>query len=88
VDANPERFLILASQIRTVLHKHGVHSVTVQPEFSNLSTETYQEFNESFSRNGTPPIKRNNSVPSTAYGERHDQCIVDTATNCNTEDCL
>ncbi|KAH3686762.1 hypothetical protein WICPIJ_002241 [Wickerhamomyces pijperi] len=79
VDANPERFLILASQIRTVLHKHGVHSVTVQPEFS-------QESNGS--RGNFLPNKKINSVPGTAYGERADQCIVDTATNCNTQDCL
>lgn len=82
VDANPERFLLIASDIRSILHEHGVHSVTVQPEFSKLSESAYQEISD------TIGSKRQNSVPSTAYGERNDQCIVDSATNCNTHDCL
>ncbi|KAH3678499.1 hypothetical protein WICMUC_001516 [Wickerhamomyces mucosus] len=50
VDANPEKFLVIASEIRSILHGHGVHSVTVQPEFSknNISLETYQQFTENY----------------------------------------
>ncbi|CCH43404.1 Cobalt uptake protein COT1 [Wickerhamomyces ciferrii] len=95
VDASPETFLVIASSIRAALHNYGIHSATVQPEFigeNNLSSEAYQQFTKiaggKYSRNNSSDAI--NKVPNpSAYGANSsDQCIIDTAVNCNTNECL
>lgn len=36
LDCSPDKFLNIASQIKVCLHEYGVHSATIQPEFSNF----------------------------------------------------
>jgi zinc transporter 1 len=93
VDANPEAFLVIASEIRSVLHNYGIHSATVQPEFiskDHISAEVYQQFTKIASGKYA---SRSNSVQNLhkAIDDSQnggEQCIVDSAVNCNTENCL
>lgn len=97
VDASPETFLVIASSIRAALHNYGIHTATVQPEFigdGNISQETYQQFTKiaggKFSRNNSAlNINKAAGPVASAYGSNaNDQCIIDSAVNCNTEACL
>ncbi|ODQ59429.1 hypothetical protein WICANDRAFT_31584 [Wickerhamomyces anomalus NRRL Y-366-8] len=97
VDASPETFLVIASSIRAALHNYGIHSATVQPEFigkNNISSEAYQQFTKiaggKYSRNNSSlNINKANGPAVSAYGANtNDQCIIDSAVNCNTENCL
>lgn len=97
VDASPETFLVIASSIRAALHNYGIHSATVQPEFigkNNISSEAYQQFTKiaggKYSRNNSSlNINKTNGPAVSAYGANtNDQCIIDSAVNCNTENCL
>lgn len=97
VGASPETFLVIASSIRAALHNYGIHSATVQPEFigeGNISSETYQQFTKiaggKFSRNNSAlNINKVAGPVASAYGSNtNDQCIIDSAVNCNTEACL
>ncbi|SCU91636.1 LAME_0E13256g1_1 [Lachancea meyersii CBS 8951] len=36
IDANPVRFTEVAKTVRSIFHRHNVHSATVQPEFRNV----------------------------------------------------
>lgn len=61
VDSNPEAFLVIASEIRAVLHNYGIHSATVQPEFTgknHISADVYQQF----TKIASGKFSRNNSV--------------------------
>lgn len=101
VDAKPESFIVIASEIRAVLHDFGIHSATVQPEFVSkeyISAEIYDQFTKIASgkypskNNPSLTIKKNDcaqqSHPSSAYGDVNDNCHVDKSTNCNTKNCL
>lgn len=93
VDANPETFLVIASEIRSVLHDFGIHSATVQPEFigqPNISGDAYQQFTKIASGKYS---SRNNSIQNLQKAidssrNGSEQCIVDSAVNCNTTSCL
>lgn len=96
VDGNPEAFLVVASSIRAILHNYGIHSATVQPEFTgpnNISSETYQHLTKAasgkFSRQSSTDALRQNGPTNglTTYGTSKD-CIIDNALNCNAQKCL
>lgn len=69
-------FLTVVSQVRDTLHKYGIHSVTIQPEFPSLKGKS---------------VKSNNIVgkdDSNAFGNTSKQnCLVDGFTNCDTQTC-
>jgi zinc transporter 1 len=96
VEANPELFLVIASEIRAVLHNYGIHSATVQPEFtgmSHISSDVQQQFTKitsgKFSRqSSTEALGNGVSSGATTYGPSNGNCIIDNALNCNTENCL
>lgn len=97
VDASPETFLVIASSIRAALHNYGIHSATVQPEFigkDSISTEAYEQFTKiaggKYSRNNSLlNINKATAPAASAYGANANaQCIIDSAVNCNTENCL
>lgn len=40
INVSPDKFLDVVTSIRTCLHAHGIHSVTVQPEFVEVDPDT------------------------------------------------
>lgn len=88
IDAQADAFLVIAGEIRAILHTYGIHNATVQPEFTaNVSSDIYKQF----TKIAGGKVSRNSSstnVPLT-YGTEGDvECIVDSAVNCNTEQCI
>ncbi|KAG5417118.1 ZRC1 [Candida metapsilosis] len=72
-------FLTVVSQVRDTLHKYGIHSVTIQPEFPSLKR------NSKSSQNST---HLETIDESNAYGNTSKQnCLVDDFTNCDTQSC-
>ncbi|KAI5964744.1 ZRC1 [Candida pseudojiufengensis] len=78
-------FLIVVSQVRDILHKFGVHSVTIQPEFPS----TKKSNNQSNKKNKKDKHTNNNSNDeSNTFGNTSKSiCLVDGYTNCDTESC-
>lgn len=88
VDASPAKFLQIAKEIRSTLHEYGIHSATVQPEFIGnvVSQEDRDQFKRLAGGRSTASLRDGATTP---YGTHAgDQCQVDSATNCNTENCL
>ncbi|KAI5957603.1 ZRC1 [Candida theae] len=68
-------FLTVVAQVRDLLHKYGIHSVTIQPEFPSLKNQN----------SGSTP---NDLEDSNAFGNTSKQnCLVDGFTNCDTQSC-
>ncbi|CEP22014.1 ZRC1 [Cyberlindnera jadinii] len=102
VDSNPEVFLVIASEIRAILHNYGIHSATVQPEFTgkdHISAEVYQQFTKiasgKFTRQASSDALGSTTTSSVngeggvaPYGSNNGNCIIDNALNCNTQNCL
>ncbi|CAK9440331.1 uncharacterized protein LODBEIA_P44310 [Lodderomyces beijingensis] len=71
---NRQVFLTVVSQVRDVLHKYGIHSVTIQPEFPSIKNK----------------IKTNNGAgdEQNAFGSTSkSNCLVDEFTNCDSQSC-
>lgn len=99
IECLPSQFTGVAKGIRSILHNHGIHSATVQPEF--LSGDVSSDASKRFSLlagGGAGPADDDSSGSldqphesrSTAYGATNadGNCLVDQAANCNADDCL
>ncbi|RLV95777.1 Zinc/cadmium resistance protein [Spathaspora sp. JA1] len=72
-------FLTVVAQVRDVLHKFGIHSVTIQPEFPKLREIIHRRRESMASLTGQD---RN------AFGSTNkNNCLVDEYTNCDSESC-
>lgn len=68
-------FLMVVSQVRDTLHKYGIHSVTIQPEFPSLKSKSGESDDVV-------------TDDSNAFGNTSKQnCLVDGFTNCDTQTC-
>ncbi|KAI5953978.1 ZRC1 [Candida margitis] len=68
-------FLIVVSQVRDILHKYGIHSVTIQPEFPSLKNKSLKSVGAQ-------------NDDSNAFGNTSKlNCLVDGFTNCDTQSC-
>ncbi|CEP62309.1 cation diffusion facilitator family transporter LALA0_S05e02674g [Lachancea lanzarotensis] len=93
VDANPERFTEIAKTVRGIFHRHNVHSATVQPEFrtANVSDDTQNASSRVAGGeiNQTPAAPDSQGQKNASYGSiKKNNCAVDEAANCNTDNCL
>lgn len=98
LDCSPENFLQVASEIKSCLHDYGIHSATIQPEFSayyknqRMLPRSYSS--SQLAIDGTTPITSGTcSTPPTATYEAGGKgsgihCLVDACANCTTKDCL
>ncbi|ODV62319.1 Zn(2+) transporter ZRC1 [Ascoidea rubescens DSM 1968] len=57
LDASPEKFFDICVQIKKILHKYGIHSATIQPEFKSLDFNTINSIN---------PISKSSTIKSTS----------------------
>lgn len=69
-------FTIVVAQVRDILHKFGIHSVTIQPEFPNMYGPVSKRNSHGNGNNG---VHYGNTSKTT--------CLVDELTNCDTESC-
>ncbi|BAO38772.1 zinc/cadmium resistance protein [Kluyveromyces marxianus] len=79
VKSKPEEFMHIAKVIRSIFHKYGIHSATVQPEFVGPDAVT-DDIARRFSRIAGGGV----------YGSTTNLtgCTVDETAQCNTETCL
>ncbi|CAB4252657.1 similar to Saccharomyces cerevisiae YOR316C COT1 Vacuolar transporter that mediates zinc transport into the vacuole [Maudiozyma barnettii] len=86
LDISPEEFVSTAKLIRHIFHNHGVHSATVQPEFSSDQVSAQDRRRFSIIAGG---VDDNSPTPCTAYGSttRDTDCLVDNAANCYSDRC-
>ena len=79
VKSKPEEFMHIAKVIRSIFHKYGIHSATVQPEFVGPDAVT-EDIARRFSRIAGGGV----------YGSTTNLtgCTVDETAQCNTETCL
>ncbi|CAH2352130.1 zinc/cadmium resistance protein [[Candida] railenensis] len=78
VDFDKEVFNGCVTQVREILHRYGIHSATIQPEFHSLRTDATQI-------NSKAALNRKAS----AYGSTNQtNCIVDGVLGCDNEQCL
>ncbi|CAI4052297.1 hypothetical protein SKDZ_15G4520 [Saccharomyces kudriavzevii ZP591] len=93
LDITPDQFTNLAKLVRTKLHRYGIHSATLQPEFMAkrvTSTErTALTGTTEGSQSDYPHGNSLSSRPGTCGTAISDStCLIDNAANCNTADCL
>ncbi|CUS20902.1 LAQU0S02e00958g1_1 [Lachancea quebecensis] len=97
IESTPDEFITVASLIRSIFHRHNIHSATVQPEFvsGNVSDDTYKRFSRIAGGGvyGSSSLSlRNDALDrgNAAYGATSSEarCIFDEAANCNTDNCL
>lgn len=81
ISSSPESFLDIASDIKSLLHQFGIHSATIQPEFTHF----YQNNNKLPQGEGNPHA---NGYGSTEATSDEGNCIVDAAVGCDTVNCL
>ena len=93
LDITPDQFTDLAKLVRAKLHHYGIHSATLQPEFTSRevsSTERAAHIGTTAgSQDDHPHIAslslRPRTCGTTISGST---CLIDDAANCNTDDCL
>lgn len=96
LDCSPDNFLKVASDIKVCLHDYGIHSATIQPEFSEyyskhqLLPRTYSSSQLNESHDNQSPIT---TAPSTRTYESSGKgseihCLIDASANCTAKDCL
>ncbi|CAI4925067.1 AVN_collapsed_G0051890.mRNA.1.CDS.1 [Saccharomyces cerevisiae] len=87
LDISPEQFTDLAKIVRSKLHRYGIHSATLQPEFITrevTSTERAGDSQGDHLQNDPLSLR-----PKTyGTGISGSTCLIDDAANCNTADCL
>lgn len=75
-----EKYMDAARAVRKCLHSHGIHSVTVQPEFSShIDNSTSSEIQMS--------SNLDNSTSQTRYGLDTDKCLLECVDNCQGKPC-
>lgn len=95
LDCSPENFLKVASDIKICLHDYGIHSATIQPEFSeyyskqhllprSYSSNQLNDLHDNQSPITTPPV----ATYETSGKGSEIHCLVDASANCTTKDCL
>ncbi|CDO95727.1 unnamed protein product [Kluyveromyces dobzhanskii CBS 2104] len=79
IQSNPEEFMNIAQVIRSIFHRYGIHSATVQPEFVGSGAVT-EDIARRFSRIAGGGV----------YGSTTNLtgCTIDENAQCNTEACL
>ncbi|ODQ45940.1 hypothetical protein PICMEDRAFT_34482 [Pichia membranifaciens NRRL Y-2026] len=96
LNSSPESFLKIATEIKSCLHDYGIHSATIQPEFSAYYSQQHmlphsfsstQNLSHAILNNATQdeipnPQKNLNRSSSEIH------CLVDASANCTTGDCL
>lgn len=102
IECTPDQYINSAKLIRNIFHEYGIHSATVQPEFTsdNVSSDIQRRFSriaggrDEFSSSNSPPEIANlpnqeRPAPS-AYGATTSDtnCLIDDAVNCNADNCL
>lgn len=87
LDISPDEFTELAKTVRSKLHRYGIHSATLQPEFIDrgiTSTERGGGSQDAHPQNDSISLR-----PRTCgTGVSESTCLIDDAANCNTADCL
>ncbi|CAI4945589.1 CGH_3_HP_G0042970.mRNA.1.CDS.1 [Saccharomyces cerevisiae] len=87
LDISREQFTDLAKIVRSKLHRYGIHSATLQPEFITrevTSTERAGDSQGDHLQNDPLSLR-----PKTyGTGISGSTCLIDDAANCNTADCL
>lgn len=91
INSTPSQFVGIAKLIRNIFHNYGIHSATVQPEFTEDCKSPNAVTRES---NPHHPVMSSRlpsqETPQSAYGatsiESH--CLVDEVANCNADNCL
>ncbi|RKF60937.1 Zinc/cadmium resistance protein [Erysiphe neolycopersici] len=75
-----EKYMDAARAVRKCLHLHGIHSVTIQPEFSSpIDNFTSSEAQMSSSLD--------NSTSQPRYGLDTDKCLLECVDNCQGKPC-
>ena len=91
LDISPEEFVSTAKLIRHIFHNHGVHSATVQPEFTSDQVTAQDRRRFSIIAGGVDESGSSGPVTpsSTAYGSttHNSNCLVDDAANCYSDRC-
>lgn len=81
---NKNAFVDAVKQVRSILHRFGIHSATIQPEFSALR----QINNDNIGNDHSISHSSLNKKPS-AYGATNKQnCAVDDVSGCDNDQCL
>ncbi|AET37718.1 cation diffusion facilitator family transporter Ecym_1494 [Eremothecium cymbalariae DBVPG len=99
IDCNQDTYIEVAKIIRSIFHKYGIHSATVQPEFvgtRDISDDSYRRFSRiaggglGSSTSINDPVTDSIKGQTFAYGATTNQtgCLVDDAANCNSDNCL
>lgn len=106
VDLNcpPEKFLTVAANIKSKLHNYGIHSATIQPEFSSYYFRAHMlpERYSSSTQDLADSIAPNSAYSATGNGTNEPQenhscvqpsnsdihCLVDASAGCTTYDCM
>ncbi|AAS50900.2 ABR129Cp [Eremothecium gossypii ATCC 10895] len=99
VDCGQDSYIGTAKVIRSIFHRYGIHSATVQPEFigsRDVSDDSYRRFSRIAGGGLGSSTSVNEESDSTkdqvphAYGATNSQtgCLVDDAANCNSDNCL
>lgn len=103
LDCSPEEFLQIAADIKTCLHDYGIHSATIQPEFSayyekqkmlpqsyssaNFHSQTGHSYN--IALNQANHIAHDDPRTLTTHSNNSEiHCLIDASANCTTSDCL
>ncbi|CAI4804002.1 CDG_1a_G0052100.mRNA.1.CDS.1 [Saccharomyces cerevisiae] len=87
LDISPEQFTDLAKIVRSKLHRYGIHSATLQPEFITREVTSAERAGDSQGDHlQNDPL----SLRPKTYGTgiSGSTCLIDDAANCNTADCL
>lgn len=77
-----QAFIDNVTLVREILHRFGIHSATIQPEFSSPASNIKNVNEES---SVTPTLVKKKSV----YGSSNQtNCVVDGASGCDNDQCL
>ncbi|KAL7666445.1 Zinc/cadmium resistance protein [[Candida] zeylanoides] len=76
-----DTFVKTVTSVREVLHRHGIHSATIQPEFQS-SLSDVQDHQDN------PSIPNSLNKKTSVYGSTNQSnCIVDGVTGCDNDQC-
>ncbi|POS83259.1 hypothetical protein EPUL_004356 [Erysiphe pulchra] len=78
-ETGKDKYMDAARAVRKCLHSHGIHSVTIQPEFSPI---------ENFTGSGAQMSSNlDNSTSQPRYGLDTDKCLLECVDNCQGKPC-
>ncbi|AMD20223.1 HDL521Cp [Eremothecium sinecaudum] len=99
IDCSQDTYIDTARIIRSIFHKYGIHSATVQPEFigaNGVSDDSLRKFTRiaggglGSSTSINDPDNDAFKNQSYTYGSTNSNtgCLLDDAANCNSDSCL